>query len=138
MAMMLMMFRTTIMIGLFHIVPFIECRQLTVSTVIILTCSALYICSVTIKAPHISLETVLHAATVILFSLRTANPQQPARLLHFGDKDGMALFGHIGEFAEGHEWPHYVERMEHFLSANGIDSNELKRAVFLSNWAEDL
>ena len=45
----------------------------------------------------------------------------------------MALFGHIGEFAEGHEeWPHYVERMEHFLSANGIDSNERKRAVFLS------
>jgi len=45
----------------------------------------------------------------------------------------MAPFGHIGEFAEGHEeWPHYVERMEHFLFANGIDSNERKRAVFLS------
>ena len=45
----------------------------------------------------------------------------------------MVLFGHIGEFAEGHkEWPQYMERMEHFLSANGIDSNEPKRAVFLS------
>jgi len=78
------------MIGLlFHIVQFIECRQLTVSIVIILTCSALFClvhipCFVTIKAPHISHETVLHAAPpVILFSLWTANPQPPARLLQY-------------------------------------------------------
>jgi len=71
------------MIGLlYHIVPFIECRQLTVSTVIILTCSALFcllLCSVTIKAPHISHETVLHAATLSFYSVceqRTRNHQR--------------------------------------------------------------
>jgi len=73
------------MIGLlFHIVPFIECRQLTVSTVNILTCSALFclvhiLCSVTIKAPHISHETVLHAATLSFYSVcerRTRNRQR--------------------------------------------------------------
>jgi len=73
------------MIGLlFHIVPFIECRQLTVSTVIILTCPALFclvhiLCSVTIKAPHISHETVLHTATLSFHSVcerRTRNHQR--------------------------------------------------------------
>ena len=74
----------SIMIGLlFHIVPFIE-WQLTVSTVIILTCSALFclvhiLCSVTIKAPHISHETVLHTATLSFYSVcerRTRNRQR--------------------------------------------------------------
>ncbi len=45
----------------------------------------------------------------------------------------MALFGQLGEFSlEQEEWPQYVERLEHFLCANGIDSEERKRAIFLS------
>ena len=44
----------------------------------------------------------------------------------------MALFGQIGEFLpEEEEWPQYVERLQHFLCANAIDSEERKRAVFL-------
>ncbi len=37
----------------------------------------------------------------------------------------MALFGQLGEFLpEQEEWPQYVARLEHFLCANGIDSEE--------------
>ena len=47
---------------------------------------------------------------------------------HFGDEVGIgyprgmaALFGYIGEFVEGREQrPQYVERLKHFLAANGI------------------
>ena len=45
----------------------------------------------------------------------------------------MALFGQIGEFVPGEEdWPQYVERLEHFLCANGIETEERRRAVFLA------
>ena len=30
------------------------------------------------------------------------------------------------------DWQQYVERLEHFFVANGIDGEEKKRAVFLS------
>ena len=44
-----------------------------------------------------------------------------------------ALFGHIGEFVEGREqWPQYVERLKHFLAANGITDAERKRDIFLA------
>ena len=46
-----------------------------------------------------------------------------------------ALFGHIGEFVEGREqWPQYVERLKHFLAANGITDAERKG----SDWTECL
>ena len=41
-------------------------------------------------------------------------------------------FGVIGEFKEGREeWAQYVERLGHFLVANGITENKRKRAVLL-------
>ena len=43
-----------------------------------------------------------------------------------------ALFGHVGEFVEGQEWPQYVERLRHFFTANGVEDADKKRAVFLS------
>ena len=51
-----------------------------------------------------------------------------------------ALFGHIGEFVEGREqWPQYVERLKHFLAANGITDADRKRDIFFgSDWAECL
>ena len=51
-----------------------------------------------------------------------------------------ALFGHIGEFVEGREqWPQYVERLKHFLAANGITDAERKRDIFFgSDWTECL
>ena len=40
-----------------------------------------------------------------------------------------AIFGQIGEFVEGCEqWPQYVERLKHFLAANGI--TEADRELF--------
>ena len=41
--------------------------------------------------------------------------------------------GRVDEFDDTKDdWPQYVERLEHFFLANGIDSEEKKRAVFLS------
>ena len=41
--------------------------------------------------------------------------------------------GRVEEFdGSRDDWQEYVERMEHFFIANGIDSAEQKRAVFLS------
>ena len=41
--------------------------------------------------------------------------------------------GRVEEFdGNRNDWPEYVERVEHFFLANGIDSAEKKRAVFLS------
>ena len=41
--------------------------------------------------------------------------------------------GHIKEFdGTKEDWPLYVERLEHFLAANGISDGEKKRAVLLS------
>ena len=45
----------------------------------------------------------------------------------------MATFGQVGAFQEGQEeWKQYVERLEQYLIANGVDNAEKKRAVFLS------
>ena len=44
-----------------------------------------------------------------------------------------ALFGTVSEFEEGkEEWTQYVERLEHFFAANGIEDANKKRSVFLS------
>ena len=44
-----------------------------------------------------------------------------------------ALFGHIGESVERREqWPQYVERLKHFLAANGITDADRKRDIFLA------
>ena len=50
-----------------------------------------------------------------------------------GDKDGMAAYiGSIGEYREGkEEWSQYAERLDHFLSANGIEDAK-KKDVFLA------
>ena len=41
--------------------------------------------------------------------------------------------GRVEEFdGNRDDWPEYVERVEHFFLANGIESAEKKRAVFLS------
>ena len=53
----------------------------------------------------------------------------------FGDEVGMlATLGRVNEFdgTKGDDWPEYVERLEYFFEANGIDTAEKKRAVFLS------
>ena len=40
--------------------------------------------------------------------------------------------GRVEEFDGTREdWPQYVERMQYFFDANGIDGAEKKRAVFL-------
>jgi len=48
----------------------------------------------------------------------------------------MAITGTLGRVNEfdgtKDDWPQYVERLEHFFLANGIDSEEKKRAIFLS------
>ena len=41
--------------------------------------------------------------------------------------------GRVEEFdGNKDDWQQYVERLEHFFVANGIDGAEKKRAVFLS------
>ena len=52
-------------------------------------------------------------------------------LRHIGDEDGMATLGRIEEF-DGSDWQQYVERLEYFFTANGIEDGAKKRAVFLS------
>ena len=45
----------------------------------------------------------------------------------------MATFGQVGAFKEGQEeWKQYVERLEQYLIANGVEDADKKRAVFLS------
>ena len=45
----------------------------------------------------------------------------------------MATFGQVGAFIEGQEeWKQYVERLEQYLIANGVESAQKKRAIFLS------
>ena len=45
----------------------------------------------------------------------------------------MATFGQVGAFKEGQEeWKQYVERLEQYLIANGVEDAGKKRAVFLS------
>ena len=42
------------------------------------------------------------------------------------------LFGKIDEFnGENEEWRHYMERMNHFFAANGIENQEKQRSIFL-------
>ncbi len=44
-----------------------------------------------------------------------------------------AIFGQVGEYCERQEeWPQYVERLGHFLTANGIEEEARKKTVFLS------
>ena len=44
-----------------------------------------------------------------------------------------ATLGKIEEFdGKKEEWVQYVERLSHFYIANGIETEEKKRAVFLS------
>ena len=40
--------------------------------------------------------------------------------------------GRIEEFDGSGDWSHYVERIENFFVANGIEGDEKQRAVFLS------
>ena len=45
----------------------------------------------------------------------------------------MATFEQVGAFIEGQEeWKQYVERLEQYLIANGVEDAGKKRAVFLS------
>ena len=45
----------------------------------------------------------------------------------------MATFGQVGAFIEGQEeWKQYVERLEQYLIANGVEDADKKRAIFLS------
>ena len=44
-----------------------------------------------------------------------------------------AVLGKIEQFdAELEEWPQYVERLQFFFAANGIEDANKKRSVFLS------
>ena len=52
-----------------------------------------------------------------------------------GDEDGMAVatLGRVDEFDGARDdWPQYVERLEHFFTANGIEDAEKKRSVLLT------
>jgi hypothetical protein len=43
------------------------------------------------------------------------------------------LFGNVGEFVPSQEeWTQYEDRISHFFTANGIEDDDKKRAVFLS------
>ena len=55
-------------------------------------------------------------------------------ILQTGDEDGnLATIGRIEEFRDNKEdWNQYAERLKHFFTANGITSDENKRAVFLT------
>ena len=45
----------------------------------------------------------------------------------------MATFGQVGAFKEGREeWKQYVEWLEQYLIANGVEDAVKKRAIFLS------
>ena len=45
----------------------------------------------------------------------------------------MATFGQVGAFTEGQEeWKQYVERLEQYLIANGVENANKKHAIFLS------
>ena len=52
----------------------------------------------------------------------------------FGDESGMSgTLGRVNKFdGDKDDWQQYVEWLEHFFVANGIDGPEKKRAVFLS------
>ena len=42
------------------------------------------------------------------------------------------LFGKIDDFnGENEKWRHYVERINHFFPANGIEDQEKQRSIFL-------
>ena len=44
-----------------------------------------------------------------------------------------ALLGKIDEYdASKEEWPQYVERIDHFFAANGIDNANKKKSTFLA------
>lgn len=46
---------------------------------------------------------------------------------------GMALYGVIGQFnRDNDDWDAYCERFDLYATANGIDSAEKRRAVFLT------
>ena len=55
---------------------------------------------------------------------------------HIGDEGGIpmsAVFGTVTEFVEGvEEWPQYVDRLEQFFAANGIEVEGKKRSILLS------
>ena len=50
----------------------------------------------------------------------------------FGDQDIMAFIGKVEEFQENNNWIEYIERLEHYFTANAITDNGKKRAVLLS------
>jgi len=72
------------MIGiLYRIVPFSECRQLNVSIVIILTCSALYIMLCDYKGTTYFIwdSSSCYHPVILIQWLQTANLQPPVQLL---------------------------------------------------------
>ena len=58
------------------------------------------------------------------------------RLLHFGDEDGImagTLLGRVEYYdSSKEEWTQYVERLEHFFAANGVDTDANKLSAFLA------
>ena len=82
-----------------------------------------------------------HVCILVVFwsvsqSLRWRTYETPHCTGHdiFGDESGMSgTLGRVDEFdGDKDDWQQYVERLEHFFVANGIDGAEKKRAVFLS------
>ncbi len=48
----------------------------------------------------------------------------------------MNLLGTLDEFDSSEEdWPKYIERVDHFFTANGIDDAGKKKSAFLSTYA---
>ena len=46
----------------------------------------------------------------------------------------MAVYGHVGEFnRDTDDWKSYIEQMNCFFDANGIDKDDRKRAILLSS-----
>ena len=60
----------------------------------------------------------------------------PRATTYIDDEDGMAATGTLGRVDEfdgtKDDWLQYIERLEHFFAANGIDDAAKKRAVLLS------
>ena len=46
----------------------------------------------------------------------------------------MSTFGVLGEFKDGseEEWTHYVERMQHYFTANDVKSETKQLSILLS------
>lgn len=95
---------------------------------------------------HFLFLSSVHIYCVLLFLLSTVLSEMRVYLFfcvlniqdttYISDEDGMAAtvtLGRVDEFdGTRDDWLQYIERLEHFFVANGIDATDKKRTVLLS------